>query len=51
MTDEYIGMTYERDDLKQKAEKRKDTELSTKYKDMRNNVNNYKEQLKKEYYQ
>ncbi len=51
MTDEYIGMTYERDDLKQKVEKGKDPELWTKYKDMRNKVNNYKEQLKKEYYQ
>ncbi len=47
LTDEYIGMAYESDDLKQKAEKMKDPELWTKYKEMRNKVNNYKEQLKK----
>ncbi len=33
VTDEYIGMTYKRVDLKQKAEKRKDLELWTKYKE------------------
>ncbi len=44
VTDEYIDMNYEHDDLKQKMEKSKDPELWTKYKDMRNKINNYKEQ-------
>ena len=50
VTDDYISFAQERDYFKLKAESSGDPELCSKYRTVRNFVNNLREQLRKEHY-